>query len=212
MNVLIVLAGNPPSEALLKAEMMAADIVLAVDGGLNVFKKYRLDPDLVLGDMDSAQMIDIGSTEVIPLLDQDRTDLQKTLDYAFETYPVKSLIFLGAGGDRTDHLLHNLHICGSIDTHIVVIFKNELSSEKDISLEIIQRITPKCNFYLRVTHGNTLSVLPITEYKGLHSTGLKWEIVNRDRSDGYISQSNLIIKDNLTFMIQSGCAYIAVYQ
>ncbi|NQT62765.1 MAG: thiamine diphosphokinase [Candidatus Marinimicrobia bacterium] len=212
MNVLIVLAGNPPSKTLLKTEMMAADLILAVDGGFNVFQKYKLDPDLVLGDMDSANTENIGSIKVIPLIDQGLTDLQKTLDYVFETYPVKSLTFLGAGGDRTDHLLHNLHICASIDPKIDIIFKNELTPETEVSLEIIQRITPDRDFDQRVIQGNTLSILPITEYKGLQSSGLQWEIVNQDRSDGFISQSNLVIKADLTFTIESGCAYIAVYQ
>ncbi|MBT3253868.1 MAG: thiamine diphosphokinase [Candidatus Marinimicrobia bacterium] len=212
MNVLIVLAGNPPSKTLLKTEMATTDLIIAVDGGFNVFHKYNLDPDLVLGDMDSANMENVGSIDVIPLLDQALTDLQKTLEYVFETQPVKSLTFLGGVGDRTDHLLHNLYICSSIDPQMKIIFKNELPPDNDISLEIIQRITPECDFDLRVTQGNTLSILPITDFGGLNSLGLEWEIVNQNHSQGFISQSNLVNKADLTFTIRSGCAYIAVYQ
>ena len=93
-----------------------------------------------------------------------------------------------------------------------IIFKNELPPDNDISLEIIQRITPECDFDLRVTQGNTLSILPITDFGGLNSLGLEWEIVNQNHSQGFISQSNLVNKADLTFTIRSGCAYIAVYQ
>ncbi len=212
MNLLIVLAGTPPSKTLLKTEMMAADVVLAVDGGFNVFKKIKESPDLVLGDMDSIALDKLNSVEVLNLLDQNQTDLQKTLDYAFKTYPIESLTFLGASGGRTDHLLHNLHICALIDPSVTIQFMNEMSTNEDISIEIIQRITPLCPFDLRVTKGTMLSILPITEYKCLHSEGLKWEIVDRDSSTGFISQSNLVIKDDPKFNITSGCAYIAVYQ
>ena len=212
MKILIVLAGSPPSKELLEREINAADFVLAVDGGFNAFNEYQLQPDLILGDMDSANIDEISSTEVLNISDQELTDLQKTLDYVFRTHPVKSLIFLGAGGARTDHLLHNLHICASIDPSIRVQFINEVPVDGDFSIENIQRITSHCHFSLSVKSGAILSVLPITEYTGLTSKGLKWEISNQDRSHGFISQSNLVIKDDPRFNIEHGVAYITVYQ
>ena len=212
MNILIVLAGNPPSKTLLKTEIQTADLVLAVDGGFNVFRKHKLKPDLVLGDLDSAELVTTDDVEVISLPDQDLTDLQKTLQYVFESHSVNSLIFLGAGGARADHFLNNLHLCASIDNSVRIIFKNEISDSTDFSLEIIERITPQSNFDLPVKKGSTLSILPIADYSGLYSEGLKWEIEGCDHSDGFISQSNVSIKDDPTFRILSGYAYIAVYQ
>ncbi|MCF7923249.1 MAG: thiamine diphosphokinase [Candidatus Marinimicrobia bacterium] len=207
----MVLAGTPPSKTLLQTEMIEADLVLAVDGGFNGFQKYKLQPDLLLGDMDSVTMNE-EPLEYLDLPDQDRTDLQKALDYVFKTFSIQSITFLGGGGVRTDHLLHNLHICASIDPAIKIIFKNEISLDKDISIEIIQRITPQCEFDLRVREATILSVLPICDYQGLNSEGLKWEIKNKDRASGFISQSNQTVKDDPAFRIRSGCAYIAVYQ
>ena len=210
MKILIVLAGSPPSKTLLKTEMSAADLVIAVDGGFNVFGKYKLTPDLLLGDLDSVDMGKTGSLEVHHLLDQDQTDLQKTIYYVLQTYAVKSFRILGAGGLRTDHLLHNLHICASIESSISVTFNNEIGV--NAILETIQRITPQCEFDLRVNKGTTLSILPIASFKGLNSFGLHWEIVDQDRSESFISQSNRSIVDDPRFRIDSGCAYIAVYQ
>ncbi len=212
MNILIILAGSPPSKELLKTEIKTADIVIAVDGGFNVFRKYKLLPDLVLGDMDSVELVSPYDVEVIPLPDQDLTDLQKTLQYVFESHSVKSLIFLGAGGARTDHLLNNLHLCASIDKSVRIIFKNEISDSTDFSLEIIERITPQSDFDLPVKTGSTLSILPFADFSGLNSEGLQWEIKGSNHSDTFICQSNVSIKDDPTFMIRSGYAYIAVYQ
>ncbi len=212
MKILIVLAGHPPSKTLLKTEMMLADLVLAVDGAFNVFQKYKLHPDLVLGDMDSAEIKEMAATKILQLSDQDHTDLEKTLRYVFKSYSPASLIFLGAGGGRSDHLIHNLHICKTIDHSIPVMIKNELTSNEVFRIEIIQRITPNCEFNLEVKIGSTLSILPITDYSDLTSDGLKWEIEHRSSSEGFASQSNLVIKDDPSFKINSGCAYIAVYQ
>lgn len=208
----MVLAGTPPGKALLQTEMIEADLVLAVDGGYNVFQKYKLQPDLLVGDMDSVVMNDLEPLEYLNLPNQDRTDLQKTLDYAFKAFSIQSITCIGGGGVRTDHLLHNLHICALVDPAVKIIFKNEITLDNNLSIEIIQRITPQCEFDLRVKQAGILSILPITDYQGLSSKGLKWEIKNKASSDGFISQSNQVIKDDPRFRIASGCAYIAVYQ
>ena len=212
MNILIVLAGDPPSKTLLKSEIQIVDLVIAVDGGLNAFTEHKLQPDLVLGDMDSAELRSNHDVEVVTLSDQNLTDLQKTLQYVFEAHSVKSISFLGAGGARTDHLLNNLHICALINDSVKIIFKNEISGSTEFKLEIIQRITPHANFDLPVKKGSTLSILPIADFSGLTSEGLVWEIEECDYSNTFTCQSNLSIKDDPTFMIHSGYAYIAVYQ
>ncbi|NQV42167.1 MAG: thiamine diphosphokinase [Candidatus Marinimicrobia bacterium] len=212
MNILIVLAGNPPSKSLLKTEIILADLVLAVDGGLNAFRMYKLQPDIVLGDMDSTDLRMIDDVEIVSFPDQNLTDLQKTLSYVFDLYSIKSITLLGAGGARSDHFLNNLHICASMDDSVKVLFKNEISDIEEFEFEIIQRITPQCIFDLPVKKGSTLSILPIADFSGLKSEGLKWEIQGLDYSASFISQSNQAVKDNPTLSIQLGYAYIAVYQ
>jgi thiamine pyrophosphokinase len=212
MNILIVLAGTPPSKTLLKTEIKRSDLVLAVDGGFNVFQKYKLQPDLVLGDMDSADLQPDHDVKMISLPDQDLTDLQKTLQYVFKSHLVTSLMFLGASGERSDHFLNNLHLCASIDHSIKIVFKNEIPHSKDFTLEIIERITSLSDFDQTVKKGTTLSILPISNFLGLTTEGLKWEIKGCDYSNRFISQSNMSIKDDPRFTIRSGYAYIAVYQ
>lgn len=212
MNVLIVLSGSPPSQTLLKTEMSESDLVLAVDGGYNVFMQYGLAPDVILGDMDSIESAIPANVKCVTLPDQDSTDLQKTMTYVQNEISVSSLVLLGAGGGRTDHLMHNLLIAGSLADSIKITIKNELHAVDLPCFEVIQRITPACVFDLRVRLGDLLSILPIGGYQGLSSTGLEWEIENQDLSDGFISQSNRARVDDPRFEITSGNAYIAVYQ
>lgn len=212
MKVLIVLAGNPPSKKLLQREIEDADKVLAVDGGFNVFSNHGYKPDLVLGDMDSANKDGLSKQRQAVLDDQDYTDLQKTLKYVQDTFSAKSLVFLGAGGERTDHMLNNLHIAATFDHSVRIIFKNELSKDSEYVIEEIYRVTSTSDLDLRVTKGSTLSILPNTQFKGLTATGLKWAIVNQDSDKDFISQSNQAIKNDPTFNLIAGIAYIAVYQ
>ena len=53
MLALIVLGGDAPGRALLESCMRDADLVIAADSGLAAFDAAGLEPDLLVGDMDS---------------------------------------------------------------------------------------------------------------------------------------------------------------
>jgi len=211
MNILIVLAGIPPSKSLLSTEMENAELTVAVDGGISAFESYDLKPDIVIGDMDASEPKD-QRMPILRMEDQEHTDLQKTLNYLLDTHKVESLIILGGGGIRVDHTIHNLYICSSIDSTIKIVFKNEISVDGRDKLETIHRITPQSRFDLPIKNGDTISILPITTYEGLSTSGLQWDIKNRDSGTGLISQSNIATKADPRFSVRSGCAYIVVYQ
>lgn len=212
MNILIVLAGDSPGEALFKTEIKSADFVVAVDGGIDVFKTYNLLPDLHIGDFDSSRPSDPDAQYVLAQEDQSSTDLQKALTYIAKNCKMDSLVLLGAGGGRTDHLLHNLHICATIPFSTKIYLKHGITQSDKNYLEIITRVTPQCDFDLQVKSGTTLSVLPVGDYLGLSSSGLEWEIENKSRNEGFISQSNQVVVADPQFSILSGYVYIAVYQ
>ena len=212
MNILIVASGSPPSSILLHSGIDHADLVLAVDGGFDAFQEHGLKPDTVLGDMDSIGKGITSDIGRVHLPDQEYTDLEKTLQYVLNKHTVRSIVLLGAGGQRTDHLLHNLEICGSIDPGIKITIKNELSHPSEYTAEFIQRITPQSPFDLRVRKDDTLSILPLGNFRGLSSNGLLWEIMKANRSENFMSQSNIALKDDPQFSIEEDYAYIAVYQ
>lgn len=212
MNILLVLAGSPPKEDLLRREIRSCNISVAVDGGYLPFHKAGIEPDLVLGDMDSFPASERGKIDVLEMMDQNQTDLQKALNHLLNAYAIKNLVILGGGGARTDHLMHNLHICVTVHPAINVTFKQTLAEENQFSLELIQRITPDTDFDLPVSVGDTLSVLPISNYSGLTSHGLHWEFANAHSSATFMSQSNRVSESTLSFELLAGSAYIAVYQ
>ena len=89
----------------------AAKPLLAADGGANHLGRIGLRPDAVIGDLDSISpgiRKFIGEERMIHRPDQDRTDLDKALEYAFDELVLARLTVFGATGGRLDHAVGNL--------------------------------------------------------------------------------------------------------
>ena len=95
----------------LAAMATSAQPLLAADGGANHLARLGLRPAAVVGDLDSISP-DIrewlGEDCMVDRPDQDRTDLDKALEYGFEELGITNLTVLAALGGRTDHDLCNL--------------------------------------------------------------------------------------------------------
>ncbi|MCU0304693.1 MAG: thiamine diphosphokinase [Thermoanaerobaculales bacterium] len=95
----------------LAALAAAAEPLLAADGGANALGRIGLRPVAVIGDLDSITpgiRALVGEECLVERPDQDRTDLDKALEYAFSDLGVERLTVLGATGGRLDHALANL--------------------------------------------------------------------------------------------------------
>jgi thiamine pyrophosphokinase len=91
----------------------AAQPLLAADGGANHLARLGMRPTAVVGDLDSISVEArawLGEGRMVHRPDQDRTDLDKALEYALEEIAVTELVVLAALGGRTDHDLGNLSL------------------------------------------------------------------------------------------------------
>jgi thiamine pyrophosphokinase len=85
--------------------------ILAADGGADHLARLGLRPAAVIGDLDSISPETrawLGEESLIVRPDQDRTDLDKALEYAFENLGVEHVTVIAALGGRVDHELGNL--------------------------------------------------------------------------------------------------------
>lgn len=95
----------------LAALATAAKPLLAADGGANHLARLGLRPKAVVGDLDSISAETrtwIGEECMVHRPDQDRTDLDKAQEYAFDQLGIERLTVLAALGGRTDHDFGNL--------------------------------------------------------------------------------------------------------
>ena len=106
----------------------AADPLLAADGGANRLARLGLRPKAVIGDLDSISEQTrawLGEERMVHRPDQDRTDLEKTLEYAFGHFGVTEAVVLAALGGRTDHDLGNLGLLARLAMGERLVFESE---------------------------------------------------------------------------------------
>jgi thiamine pyrophosphokinase len=90
----------------LAALAAAAEPLLAADAGADRLARLGLRPAAVIGDLDSisrATRAWLGEEVMVHRPDQDRTDLEKALSYAFDELGLDRMTVLAALGGRTDH-------------------------------------------------------------------------------------------------------------
>jgi len=111
---LILANGAYPSKKILVAFARRAGIIVAADGGADVAFRFRIRPDIIIGDLDSIssetldRFAESGVT-VKHLPRQSDTDLEKALLYIKRCGYRKTLV-AGATGGMTDHTFGNLSI------------------------------------------------------------------------------------------------------
>ena len=111
----------------LAAMAAAAAPLLAADGGADHLARLGLRPAAVIGDLDSINCETrawLGEAPLVERPDQDRTDLDKALEYAFDDLGVERLTVLAAVGGRVDHDLGNLGLLARLAMGEKLIFEN----------------------------------------------------------------------------------------
>lgn len=201
-QTLLVLGGTPPSNELLSWRYEEADHAVAVDSGVLAFQNAGLDPEVLIGDMDSCGFEkkeggEKTSLRVIKLSDQDTTDFEKALDWVGKETETTELIILGGLGGRSDHFLSNLLIACNHDSSITITFDDEG--------EWIRRVTRETPLRLIGRNNAKVSLLPLTPCSKVSTTGLKWDLENVALAyDKGRSQSNLAMSDLVTISCDSG--------
>ena len=190
----LILVGNGACDLDQLAAAPAGHLV-AVDGGLRHCQAAGLNPEAVIGDMDSADLAGLSATypdmPVYHLDDQNNTDFEKAL-MMFSAQVCLAYGFLGL---RFDHMLASLSVMARYsDQHQVI-----LVGENDVV-----HVTRKA-FSMSVSAGARLSVWPVGQVSFSTSSGLVWPLDGLTLSpDGQVATSNRMQTDNLTLTPADG--------
>jgi thiamine pyrophosphokinase len=185
-DVLIVANGTPPSRKLLRDLVSRSGCLLAVDGGLHGCRKHDIEPDLLIGDLDSISGSDLAwanreGIKILPRRNQNSTDLEKAMRYC-QTHSWRKIAILAVNGNRPDHYLNGIDLA----------FKfRGLSINYIMDHSLLIPLSGCKSLHMDVSAGHTLSWLgwPLAERCCL--SGVKWLIKNRTlRSGSYHSVSN----------------------
>ncbi len=114
----------------LAALAVGGEPLLAADGGANALARIGLMPRAVVGDLDSISPETaawVGPARLVSRPDQDRTDLEKALIFAFDETGVRRLTVLGALGGRSDHEIGNLGLLWRLARGTDLVFRGAAS-------------------------------------------------------------------------------------
>lgn len=114
-RVLLFVNGDFPQPEKIIAQIQPSDVLIAVDGGLQHLTQHKLTPNLIIGDLDSADPAEVQRLQAQGVevhrypVDKDETDLELALTAALALQP--DLIWVVAAlGDRIDQTLGNIFL------------------------------------------------------------------------------------------------------
>lgn len=172
----VLAAGTVPLPRLVPPLLTGAQVIIAADGGLEVARALRLEPDLLVGDMDS---VSDSALAAYPDLERqthprakDQLDLELAIEAALERGATHVRV-LGAFGGRLDQSLAALFIAARYAV-------SESGAPVTISLHGANHeahvVTPERPRLLRLPGRTTVSLLPLQAAAEASSTGLAFPL------------------------------------
>ncbi len=194
---LLVIGGSGPDSPALRELARGADLVAAADSGLVAVLAAGLEPDLVVGDMDS--LPDRRLLERVPGArirefprDKDETDTEIGLRLLREQ-GCGPVTLAGGGGGRVDHLFG-----------VALLFERERPPERWLTDAADIRLVDGA-VELSGWEGSTVSVFPLGEQAaGMESEGLRWPLNGLVFRRGYAGISNVVTGRRLRIRVATG--------
>ena len=189
--------------------------IVCIDGGFEKFLKLNLniEPDYLIGDFDSIANMEektrkFPKDKIIFKDNQDEGDTEFALKYILKKYSsekIKNIDFIYATStSRIDHLFCNTFLLKQVPLNI--------NSKIKTKTQEIFLVRNKAEIKGHATR--TLSVIPLTNIKGLTIKGCKWELDNVETNFGFIGGiSNIVEKDPAEISVKEGeCLVVISYE
>ena len=199
---LIVAGGvlNNAKKILEKIQNLEFNLVVACDSGYDNALKLGINPDFLVGDLDSIKSEISENCQVLKLnVEKDETDLKVAVDIAIEK-GFESICIICATGGRLDHFMCNLSILEYIEHQ--GFYAYILDEYNEISINNNRKIT-----YINTS--KYVSIIPITKSIKVSLSNLKYPLFEKTVfRDNIISVSNETHKPTYTIDILEGKAYV----
>ena len=182
-----------------------ATLKICADGGTNRLHSFdpTLVPDMILGDLDSADAALLDNYQALGTLVekytcQETTDLEKCLAKLASLKEMElPVVVVGVTGGRLDHMLSNINAAFRSAGNIILIGDGNISCrldpDIDYTLESSALLTPMCG------------IIPFGSVVKCTSTGLKWDMDELELSlCGLISSCNRFDSERVSVRISGG--------
>ena len=171
-NYLISIGGNSTSNILSIESNF--DEIIAVDSGVEHLFKLSLDPNTLIGDLDSIskKSLDEVKKNGVKILafnsNKDQTDFELALNYLEEAEKSKVYIIGGESGE-IDHLIA-----------IFLLIPSKSFFENIIWLYGDKRIIFRQKIELNIKKLTKFSIIPLSDLTNLSIDGAEWNLDNKD--------------------------------
>lgn len=206
-RVVIFTNGNLSDVSQAKKIIKKTDYLIAVDGGAKFFKKLKLIPNIVIGDMDSIPPMCKGLINQTPTVikyprKKDKTDFELAIDYCLKE-KFQEIIIFGILGDRIDHMLANIFLIAKIQVNNPSIKIKIIEGKKEI---FVLNKEIKINGKI----GDEISIIPITEkLEGITTDGLYYRLIDETLEFGTTrGVSNVMNKITMKITSSAGVALV----
>lgn len=201
-QVLLIGNGAPVPVRYLRRAAKQAAYVLAVDGGADRALKAGVEPDSVIGDLDSispAARTHMGA-RVWHVSTQENTDLEKALSWVVE-HQISSVLAVGFVGGRWDFSIGNLLVLATYARYMDVTVAGP--GWRMMALTGSRQFDSK--------PGQRVSIIPLRTCTELTLAGLKYPLVREVIEPGTTRTISNETTDNVfEVSFKSGC--LLVYQ
>lgn len=196
MKAVILCDGDIPRKSMITKELSDSELLIAADGGANQAHNLDLQPDIIIGDLDSYTVSGKESALVIKDEDQETNDLEKALSFALKKSVSKIIVF-GATGKRLDHTLKNLSVLLQYNPD----FKSIVLVDDYATITIIQSPFKK-SFKI----GTVISLFPLSgKVEGITTKGLKYPLIDEALENGIRDgSSNEAVKETVEINFKKG--------
>lgn len=192
---LLIANGAPCSFDLLQQLLEWSPYVLVLDGAVEKVLSLGIKIDAILGDFDSIQLDldqlkeDHFPLEVLERLDQNKTDLEKGIEYLIEKeFPAVNILW--ATGKRMDHTFANI--------------SNLIKYKEAISLVLLDDhskvipLSPSKTFRKWYTQSTKISLIPITPCHGIVTRNLLYPLFGESLElGGRMGNSNEVLQNGV---------------
>jgi len=188
----IILGNGSVPKAKIPLDLISkAGTRICLDGGGDKLLHLGYDPDIILGDFDSTNLVKKPHSYTLKKThNQSKSDLEKCLDWCLEN-KIIDLTLLGLVGERDDHTFVNLLLLNK--------FRERLNLKLVTDFQTISCIAGKHEF--KSFTGQVVSILGTETIEDISTTGLKYELENATLNPGTRGVSNSALND--TFQIFS---------
>ena len=211
-KILLIANGKFPTINLVKDILLSNPSIICCDGAAEKALNNNLNPDIVIGDMDSMNPYFNSklSDKIIRIEEQNTNDLSKALNWINQK-DVDSVTIIGADGYREDHSLGNILLLLENKYKYKISMISEFGRFDLINNEVIDSNNSNRHLF-KSFKGQGVSIFCLDKKVILNSKGLKYPLKNFSFSRLYDASLNIATKSNFSIICNKKDINVLVYR